>query len=68
MLNHFHLKECLSEKSAPGQPFEIFSQDSDQIVCFEGQLVTVSADSQWMNISYDLKLVDFELDMVLGKS
>ena len=65
MLNHFHLKECLSEKSEPGQPNEIFSQKFWPNRLFWGKIVTVLAGCQWVNISYDLKLVVFELEMVL---
>ena len=68
MLNHFHLKECLSEKSEPGHLFEIFSQNCWQNCLFWGKSVTVLAGGQWVNISYDLKVVVFELEMVLCNS
>ena len=68
MLNHFHLKECLSEKSAAHQPNEIFHQKFWPKRPFWGKVVTELAEGQWVNISYDLKLIVFELEMVLCNS
>ena len=64
MLNHFHLKECLSEKSAAHQPNKIFHQKFWPKRPFWGKSVTVLAGGQWVNIPNDLKLIVFELHMV----